>query len=172
MAVTTMPTMPGLPDDRLSVEKPIEDSPKSVAPEMRKLLLTEPFPILNPTLESTQLQTHMDRPSVAGCLGIGVCAVFAVGSVSALRPEWQDVAAVTLLTLIGIRIVFTLVQVVIFKLRHHRRMMFPKLSRTLNPSQQDNTELEEVLLRFRKNKIRIRQRSALGEPRRQLHPLR
>lgn len=171
LAAATMPNMPELLGARLALEKTVRESPKSLDPELRERMLAEPFTILNPVLEARQKQTQMDKPAVLGCLGTGMLTVALLVALVMLPREWENVAGLTLLTLVGIGIIYTITQLALVNRRYQRRMILPKLSKALAPLQPDREELEAILSHFRERKMQIGKRTKLDELWSELHPL-
>ena len=168
-----MPNMPAILGERLALEKLVKDSPKSIDPELRQRMLTEPFTLMNAVLES-QKQPKIDKPVALGCLGTIVLVAILVAIVRMLPREWkgQSWDDTAFSTILAIGTAYTLVQNFLIPRRYYRQKILPRLCTSLSPLQPEKEELNAILSRFRDKNILVGKRIKLDDLWRELHPLR
>ena len=155
LVAATFPNLPEILGERLATEKQLREDPSTITAELRRKLIAEPFSILNPEVESRQQQTQFDKPAAFGCLGTAVVTAAGIFGFTYVPKRWDDLAGYALLSLVGIGIIYTIVQLALVNRRHYRELTLPRLVRALQPIKPNAGELEAAILHCREMGMKI-----------------
>jgi len=155
----TFPAMPEQYASRFAIEAAIRDDPKSLEPAVRRQMLCEPFELLEPALTTRAHSSVVDFQTGLGCFGtmaLGLASPFLVHYLVPVPA--QDAALIVVLVMLGIGILYTLIQSNLGIGRYVRKFTLANLVRALGPLKPELSELQSILGACKQRKMTIGKR--------------
>ena len=156
LAAETMPDLPEKLGDRLKLEQRVAADPASLEGDLRAKLMMEPFRLLDGMLgEQLQGGTKMDAPAGFGCFGTIALAIGFFVALVKLPHQWENQVMVSGAIVVGIGILYTLVQMHLVPRRFVRKQIVPRLAKSLAPLRPVDEEIANALLRCKQGGLEI-----------------
>lgn len=141
LAAITRPDWQAAHADRLAVEREVANPFGKLAPDVRRVLIREPFDLVAPAVEERFSTSHLDWPTVAAILGLIASLVIA----AKVAPSFPGASEYVFAAALAIGLAGVASQLYLVKRRFFRSKVFPVLTLALRPLKPTRAELQAVL---------------------------
>ncbi len=152
----TFPSLRAVHADRLALEEKLKTSPAFLSPDQRRMLLLEPFVLMNPSVETRfKNSTQFDGPSGIGCLGTIIVGIGLFILSFSYRGSQQDKVLIIAAVVSGIGVAYTFLQLHLAPGRYVRTRLLPGLAGALRPLQPSRDEVDACLKTCKDRSLKI-----------------
>jgi hypothetical protein len=156
----TFPDLAQAYQPTLALEERVRNSPASLTPEERRVLIRNPMLLLSPRVEKRFASTHMDADVGYTLLAV-VAALFAGSYV--IKRLFPDALEMSMLAILVVGLILVVWQISQAGKRFMRRQIVPMLARTLRPLKPTEAEVTAVLEELKKLRHKIGSKLKVSE---------